>query len=514
MHTNYYYLRFLSSKLNLLLNESFIVECFSQQKDEVLLVFQHQNGTTFIIQAHLTSRFTCLYFPEQFNRAKKNSRNFFPELIGRKVLQVIQIENDRSFVIDFGDEYKLLFKLYGNRSNLVLFKADQLLSVFNRKLKNDFSIKLSGLNRTADHSLEYFLEHGYKKTFYTFSKIIERVLVIDHRTTCDQSLYNRILEVIAEFEKGFFYLVRDEGMIYLSLCPAGQVLEHYDDPLKAANAFFRCYYKQNYIIEQRQMLIKRIDHLISGYKHYLEQAEERLRILKNSDGPEKLADIIMANLHAIPKGSLTVTLYDFYNDRPVEISLKKDSTPQKYAELLYKKARNRPLEIKKLEDICISRKQLISQCAEDKESVNGAETHREIAVFQDRYRQTAPEHKSAESELFRRLDYMGYTILVGRNAANNDLLTMKYAHKNDLWLHARDVTGAHVIIRHKAGQGIPKPVIERAASVAAFHSTRKNEKLCPVIVTEKKFVRKPKGAPKGAVKVEKEKVIMVEPADL
>jgi len=514
LHTNYYYLRFLSSKLDLLLNEYFLIECFSQQKEEVIFVFQNQDGATFIIQAHLTSRFACLYFPEQFNRAKRNSSNLFPELIGKKVRQVRQTENDRSFVIAFEDDYQLLFKLYGNRSNLILFQADQLLRVFSRKLKNDFSITLSELDKTADHSFEYFQKHGYRKTFYTFARIAERVLGLNDHTVCDHDVYNKIGALIAEFEKGIFYIVKDEGIIHLSLCPTGQILEQYSDPVKAGNVLFHYYYKQNFIAEQRQTLISRIDHLISGYKHYLEQVEERLRILKSSDWPEKLADIIMANLHAIPKGSLRVNLYDFYNERPIEVSLKKDLTPQKYAELLYKKARNRPLEIQKLEEICLSRKQLISQCINDKELIAGLETHKELAVYQTRYLQTGPEPKNTENELFRQFEYMGYTILVGRNAANNDLLTMKYAHKNDLWLHARDVTGAHVVIRHKAGQGIPRPVIERAASVAAFHSTRKNEKLCPVIVTEKKFVRKPKGAPKGAVKVEKEKVIMAEPADI
>ena len=514
MHTNYYYLRLLSSRLNLLLNEYILVECFSQQKEEVLFVFRNQDGIVFVIQAHLTSRFSSLYFPEQFHRARRNSTNLFPELIGKKIQLVRQIENDRSFVIVFEDHYQLLFKLYGNRSNLILFQSDQLLRIFNRKLKNDFSINLSGADKTADHSLEYFLEHGYKKSFYTFARIAERVLNLNDLTEEDPDIYNKIRELISEFEKGIMYIVNDGGIIYLSLCPTGQILEQYTDPVKASNAFFHYYYKQNFITEQRQTLVNRIDHLLSGYRHYLAQAEARLQTLKISDGPEKLADIIMANLHAIPKGSLQVSLYDFYNDRTIEVSLKKDLTPQKYAESLYKKSRNRPLEIQKLEEICISRKQLISQCIQDKEHIAGLEIHKELITYQTKYQQTDSGQKNTENELFRRLDYMGYTILVGRNAANNDLLTMKYAHKNDLWLHARDVTGAHVVIRHKAGQGIPKPVIERAASVAAFHSTRKNEKLCPVIVTEKKFVRKPKGAPKGAVKVEKEKVIMVEPADM
>ncbi len=71
--------------------------------------------------------------------------------------------------------------------------------------------------------------------------------------------------------------------------------------------------------------------------------------------------------------------------------------------------------------------------------------------------------------------------------------------------------GSHVLIKHQAGKKIPKDVIERAAQLAAYYSKRKNETLCPVAVTPKKFVRKRKGDPAGMVVVEKEDTILVEP---
>ncbi len=68
-------------------------------------------------------------------------------------------------------------------------------------------------------------------------------------------------------------------------------------------------------------------------------------------------------------------------------------------------------------------------------------------------------------------------------------------------------------MNHKAGQTIPNSVIEKAASLAAYFSKRKTDSLCPVTVTEKKYVRKIKGAPAGAVMVDREQVIMVVPQD-
>ncbi|HEX2900145.1 MAG TPA: NFACT RNA binding domain-containing protein, partial [Bacteroidia bacterium] len=100
---------------------------------------------------------------------------------------------------------------------------------------------------------------------------------------------------------------------------------------------------------------------------------------------------------------------------------------------------------------------------------------------------------------------------VGKNAKQNDSLTFGHSRKDDLWLHARDTPGSHVIIRNPTAGPIPNPVLEFAASLAAKHSKRKHENLVPVQYTERKYVRKVKNGAAGAVLVEREKVIMIEP---
>jgi predicted ribosome quality control (RQC) complex YloA/Tae2 family protein len=86
-----------------------------------------------------------------------------------------------------------------------------------------------------------------------------------------------------------------------------------------------------------------------------------------------------------------------------------------------------------------------------------------------------------------------------------------FVHKDDLWLHARQVPGSHVVIRAKGMPKIPTHVLERAASLAAFYSKFKTETFAPVIHTEAKYVRKVKGSPPGSVIVDRENVVMVTP---
>jgi predicted ribosome quality control (RQC) complex YloA/Tae2 family protein len=103
-------------------------------------------------------------------------------------------------------------------------------------------------------------------------------------------------------------------------------------------------------------------------------------------------------------------------------------------------------------------------------------------------------------------------VWVGKSSENNDLLTMKYAKPNDLWFHARGSSGSHVILRMGTGKGEPsKQAIHEAAGIAAYYSKMKGAKHVPVAVTERKYVRKPRGAEPGSVTIEREKLLFVEP---
>jgi predicted ribosome quality control (RQC) complex YloA/Tae2 family protein len=106
----------------------------------------------------------------------------------------------------------------------------------------------------------------------------------------------------------------------------------------------------------------------------------------------------------------------------------------------------------------------------------------------------------------------GFQVWVGKNSENNDLLTLKYARPNDLWFHARGSSGSHVVLRTGTGKGEPsRRALEETAGIAAFYSKMKNAKHVPVAMTERKYVRKPRGAPAGTVTIEREKLLFVNP---
>jgi predicted ribosome quality control (RQC) complex YloA/Tae2 family protein len=106
----------------------------------------------------------------------------------------------------------------------------------------------------------------------------------------------------------------------------------------------------------------------------------------------------------------------------------------------------------------------------------------------------------------------GYVMWVGRNSRQNEIVTFDKGGGEDLWLHARDVPGAHVVIKFD-GRPIPEEVIEQAASIAAHYSARRADGKVPVDVTRCKYVRKIKGAGQGMVTYRNEETRVAVPRD-
>jgi predicted ribosome quality control (RQC) complex YloA/Tae2 family protein len=105
----------------------------------------------------------------------------------------------------------------------------------------------------------------------------------------------------------------------------------------------------------------------------------------------------------------------------------------------------------------------------------------------------------------------GFEILVGKKAKDNDFLTFRVAKSLDLWLHAADYPGSHVVVRNDRRKEIPTKTLIEAAQLAAFYSDAREKPKAAVNYTEKKFVNKPKRSAPGLVRLASFKTILVEP---
>ncbi len=523
MHQNYHFLQHLAPALNKNLAGKYFIEAFSQEKDELLMIFDEQNDSDdltnpFFIKATLRSDFSSLSFPEKFDRARRNSVNLFTDFNSKRIESVRVFENERALKMLFTNGSSLVFKLFGNRSNLFGFDPDgEIMTLFNRKLVADKSLKADSFHRKIDQSFEQFvaLEGHFEKLFPTFGKLVNQYLHSKMtETTSLEEKWEVVNKVLEEMKSGKFYLSAINHLPSLNLLGIGEDLEVFDDPILALNQFYLRQVRLNGIDKEKGEIVRVLRKRIVQTKSYLHNTFQKLVLLEEAVKNDEIGHIIMANLQNIPPRSESVELFDFYRDVTIKIKLKKDLSPQKNAENYYRKSKNEKIEIDRLNESLSAREAELLKIENHLAEVENIVHLRELRSYIKQYSLLGGKASVVEvGELFKKFIFMNFTILIGRNAKNNDLLTKQYAHKDDLWLHARDVSGSHVVIKHQAGRVFPQPVIERAAEVAAFYSKRRTDTICPVIVTPKKYVRKPKGMPDGAVILDKESVIMVAPHD-
>lgn len=515
MHTNYYFLRQLVRAIRPDWEQAVINEAYTQEKNELIFHATSPSGNPLYLRAYLSPSFCCLSFPEVHHRARKNSMNLFSEIEGQSIQAIRMYENERAFALEFRNELTLVFKMFGNRSNLVLFTGDQVKEVFRSDLKNDYSLT-KALDRPIQRSFDIFqeLQGDYLTLYPTFGKRVKQFL---REKGFDQYDLKEKWTLLQETEQRLNhpdYRIVKEEEIYLSLLPEEGTI--YKDPVIALNAFFRLYFMEGMLTREKSQLIRRIEKTVKRKEKHLSKLTTKREGLLHQHSYRQQADLLMAHMHQIKTGARETLLPDFYDpDNKIRIPLNPALSPQENASNLYRKAKNQHLELEQLDQAIQKAREDVETMHEHLKTLEPVSDLKELRSYAGRH---GLEEKSADRGgpvlPYKEFNLQGFVIRLGKHARANDEMLQQHSYKDDLWLHAKDAPGSHVLIKYQSGHSFPAPVIEKAASLAAYHSRRRNDTLCPVIVTPRKFVRKRKGDPPGMVAVDREeKVLLVPPQD-
>ena len=246
--------------------------------------------------------------------------------------------------------------------------------------------------------------------------------------------------------------------------------------------------------------------------------------LENHGDAEKwkrFGDLLLANLAMAKREGDKVFVIDFYDENTPTVKIEVDeNTPlTEAAEKFFKrytKARNAQTELsKRLEDLKVQ----ISDYNLQKEALEEAITERDEQFLSDFTDEKIPikptKSREKQTENFKGarqyFSTEGFEILVGKGSKDNDFLTFRVAKSSDLWLHAADYPGSHVVVKNPNRKEIPHKTLLEAAQIAAFFSRAKEQPKVAVHYTQKKHVNKPKGAGAGLVSLSSFKTILVEP---
>ncbi|MEM6641697.1 MAG: NFACT RNA binding domain-containing protein [Bacteroidota bacterium] len=513
MFHNYFFLKRLAQALDSKLEGLSLEACFSQNKDELILIFGGENRR-WIIRANLDPSISLLEFPTDFSRTNKNSIDLFPSLLKQSIERVETFRFERSFCLHFSNGQQLIFKLHSRKSNLILAQENRVFSIFRNRLAQDLALIPTDLHNQIEISEEALQHHNYDPISLLPALGKEVKIFLSHRGYFEAKPKEQWIlfqEVLSLLDKNPISLLASSSP-QISLLQTGS--QHTDDPIYATNWLYQETVRKVFFEREKETFIQKLKGSIKKSENYIEKNQARLAEMRNSRNPEEIANIIMANLHKIQQGLSKVVLTDFYSNAPITIKLNTKLSPQKNAETYYRKSKNRHKEIDILKSNIREKDRLIDQLSARILELDAIQDRKELKKFAKAKGLEKERKKKEKPEPYHLFELDGWQVLVGKNSKANDELTLKVAKKNDLWLHVKDVPGSHVVIRQKPGQNYPKHIIEFGASLAAAYSKRKGDSMAPVIFTPKKFVRKVKGTPAGQVIVEKEEVLMIEPKRL
>lgn len=469
MHQHYHTIRQLSAALLHKLSGAVLKDAYTLSKEELFLLFA-SDGLTLSIKVVIRNNHCFLLFGDEEIKRPSNAQAIFTSIYNKHIESVQQHPYNRSFEIRFEHKAILVFKMYDALANVILFQQGGVDDLFRPQINNDHQLK--------------------PEDFYQVNEQIKNKIETDP---------------VVDGEFGIIKTGNQQLPYSLVLSKADLQVYFTQNVFDGLNQFARLNLAYLHFAHLKAGVLQAIKAEVKKTKALIQKSEAQLAVKENEITPEETGHIIMANMHIIPAGAEKVTLFDFYHQTDVEIKLKKDLSPQENAAYYYRKSRNRKKETEELNGKILHAVERLTKLESDLATVMEAQEMKTLKPF------IKEKIKKEETIPFKVFLKDGFTIWVGKNAANNDLLTTKYAHKNDLWLHAKDVSGSHVVIKHQ-GQVFPQQVIQYAASVAAYYSKLKGSALVPVSYTHKKFVRKPKGLEPGQVIVDKEEVLLVAPS--
>lgn len=461
---------------------SILKDCFSNSPDEIAFVFE--NGGYISINFYNAE----IWFSFGKDGVSK-SRLFkpqFTDIHGLKINKLIAQNFERSFIMEFEAGFSLAFVCRGRKSNIILFERNEFSDMFRKIHENDRSLKLSDI---CDRPTELLPLKNIAREEYPF-------LPEEYFAMSGESHEARInkLNSIA----GFGFEPGKRGLT--PLYSGNSVLED-------ISRYTQSCLREIRFNDTRRQLQTGLKKSISDKESFILKNKEALEILEHKRSDEELGNIILSGLHLIPEGVGSVQLPDIYHGNLIDIKLDPELGAVANAERYFKKARGRPYAIRFLKEK-ITAAELALKTA--KEKLAGIEKAESLKALKPFIRHDVSE-KTAEELPYRKFSLSGFDILVGKHAESNDKLLNYYSDKDDIWMHAKDVSGSHVILKTSGQKNPPSHILEAAAGLAAYYSKNRNQSLVTVTYTLRKYVRKIKGADKGKVSVSNEKTLLVKP---
>lgn len=489
------------------LEKHFLERAWSPRKRVVYLKLR-KSGSSQVLFITAEPPFTRLHIgakPKTFGVSDSFQAGLRSELEGLRLESISQINNDRIvefYFIGRAQRY-LVAELMGSRGNLLILDEEKRILHVARQSSAPKKKSTSKTDSGEPDNKSGMEDDGGKRIlrpgrlYYLPKKLqgssFEKTLTDRFRTQESQA-----------GEESF---------------PVSRAIEDHYSPLEAQRSFEL----------HKKAVIGRLQSELKKTKKNLQKLHAEHEKSKDRDLYIKYGELLKVSLNTFRKGDSRVEVVDWYEGgQPLSIPLSQELGPRENMERFFRIAgKLASAEVKTAERINIlkDRQQKLELLfGKISEAFDGLSLDKILESPEGRkFASGEAERYTADDKVFKKggknrterkpyriyRSLTGRPILVGRGSSDNDALSFRVARGNDIWIHARGHRGSHVVVPIR-GYGEPdQETMLDAATLAAHFSKARGETLVDIAWTQRKHVRKPKGAPPGLVTVTGEKGILL-----
>lgn len=458
-------------------------------------------------------------------------------LQGAVIESIEQIENDRIVEItvsnknEIGDDIQatLIIEIMGKHSNIFLVdkSSHKILEVIKHIgfSQNSYRTLLPGATYIAPPSTEALNPFTIKdeklfeilQTQELTAKNIQTLFQGLGRDTANELERLLVSEKLASF-RNFFSQETKPCLTDKSFAcvPFSTKIEaHFLSLSQLLDVFYKDKAERDRVKQQASELIRRVENELQKNRQKLKKQEKELQATENAEEFRQKGELLTTFLHQVPNDQDRVVLDNYYTNQPITIALDKALTPNQNAQKYFKRYQKLKEAVKYLTELIEETKSTILYL-ESVETVLNQAGLDEIAEIREELIQTGFIRRRQREKIQKRKKPEKYLasdgktiILVGRNNLQNEELTFKIARKEELWFHAKDIPGSHVVI---SGNLNPSDEVKTdAAELAAYYSKGRLSNLVQVDMIEVKKLNKPTGGKPGFVTYTGQKTLRVTP---
>ena len=424
----------------------------------------------------------------------------------------------------FGDveKYTLIIEIMGKASNIFLTSKDKILSaLYFTSIDVGNRVIMTGTRYTLPFEEKkisplYLENENFPFETETFMEKIEgagRAFALE----CSKD-YHTFKKYLSSY-KPVMYEIINRGKIQKVLtynefsefnqkenATLKNERKYFETLNEGLNAYFKTTITSNVISEKKKNLLKYVDSQIKKFKKIEKNIKVDLKKNENFEKYKNIGDILAANMHQIKYGMKKITVFDFYNNEEVTINLDPLLSPNDNLNFYYNKYNKGKRTISALDSRFLDIQNEIRYFEEikmfiEKENdfigIEEIENELNLSNSGNKIKNKIKLNKPKKRELLS-FDYKGFQIFVGRNNKENEEISFSKGQPNDIWMHAKDIPGSHVLILRN-NQKVPDDVLLHAATLACDYSKAKKGDKVTVDYCERKFVKKIKNSKPGNV---------------